>query len=86
MLLVSTFMIGFFSYYKHIIPRWSLHLACARLGDVALFGELVAYFIFAIKLVMYIVTQLIKINVTRRTQDMRESPAHAHLGNQWLIK
>ena len=35
---------------------------------------------------MYIVTQLIKINVTRRTQDMREPPARAHLWNQWLIK
>ena len=26
---------------------------------------------------MYIVMQLIKINVTRRTQDMREPPARA---------
>ena len=54
-----------------------------RCGAFWRFGGL---FYFRQKLVMYIVTQLIKINVTRRTQDMREPPARAHLRNQWQIK
>ena len=54
-----------------------MHWACARLSDLALFGDLATYFIFAKTMVMHIVTQEIKINVTIRTQGMREPPARA---------
>ena len=51
-----------------------LHLACARLGDIWRFGNL---FHFRQKMVIYIVTQAININVTIGTKGMREPPARA---------
>ena len=70
-------MIGFFSYYTHIIPRWSciwlvLGLAIWRFLAIwrpILFSPKNGY--------IYIVTQAIKDNVTIGTQGMREPPARA---------
>ena len=59
-----TFMIRFFSYLTHIIPRGVPHLACARLGDLAIFGDLATYSIFKIKMVLHIVTLVINCYVT----------------------
>ena len=76
-----TFMIGFF-HIKHISSLGGPTFGLCSAWRYGAFWR----FYFRQKLVMYIVTQVIKINVTLRTQDMREPPAPAHLGKQWLVK